>query len=144
LLQIILIVAFVSALAAIAALHSAQSRSGRYGRLGAIGALIAFIGYALIATVTAVTAAVGFESLYSVRVIAGLAVLIGSLLLGIMTIRARVLPWWCGALLIVGFPLGDILDVVVGEGSEGIMFGILWASVGYVLLSHRRPAEPPR
>ncbi len=34
----------------------------------------------------------------------GLAVLIGSVLLGAMTLRARVLPWWCGVLLIVGFP----------------------------------------
>ena len=51
--------------------------------------------------------------------------LIGSILLGAMTIRARILPWWCGVLLIVGFPLGDILEMVVFVGSEAIVFAIV-------------------
>jgi hypothetical protein len=38
-------------------------------------------------------------------------------------------------LLIVGFPLGDVLDGIVAEGSEGIVFGIVWGLVGYALLS---------
>jgi hypothetical protein len=49
--------------------------------------------------------------------------LIDSILLGAMTLLARVLPWWCGVLIIVGFPLGDIADAVVGEGSEAIALG---------------------
>jgi len=57
--------------------------------------------------------------------VGGLAVLIGSILLGAMTIRARILPWWCGVLLIVGFPLGDILEMVVFVGSEAIVFAIV-------------------
>src|SRR3712207_8136873 len=58
----------------------------------------------------------------------GVAVLVGSILLGVMTLRARLLPWWCGVLLIVGFPLGDILEGVVGTGSESIVLGIVWRS----------------
>jgi hypothetical protein len=52
-----------------------------------------------------------------------------------MILRARVLPWWCGVLLIVGFSLGDIFDEIVARGSEGIVFGIVWGLVGYALLS---------
>src|SRR5215210_8542987 len=119
-----LILAFTGTLVAIAGLH--QLQRGRYGRLGAAGSLITFIGYALIVMVTAVSTLAGGEALHSVRLIAGLAVLVGSILLGAMTLRARILPWWCGVLLIVGFPLGDVVDMVVGMGSEAIVFGIRW------------------
>ena len=99
--------------------------------------MITFIGYALIVAVAAVTLLVGGEALFSVRLIGALAVLIGSVLLGAMTLRARVLPWWCGVLLIVGFLLGDVLDDIVASGSEGIVFRIVWGLVGYALLSLR-------
>jgi hypothetical protein len=72
----------------------------------------------------------------SVRLIGGVAVLIGSILLGVMTIRTRIVPWWCGVLLIVAFPLGDLSNAIV-SGGEGILLGILWGSVGYALLSLR-------
>jgi hypothetical protein len=131
--EIILVVAFGLTLVVIAGLHALQR--GRYGRLGATGSLITFIGYALIVVVAAVTILVGGEALFAVRLIGALAVLIGSVLLGAMTLRARVLPWWCGVLLIVGFPLGDVLDEIVASGSEGIVFGIVWGLVGYAVLS---------
>jgi hypothetical protein len=47
-----------------------------------------------------------------------------------MTLRARVLPWWCGVLLIVGFPLSVAI-------SGGIVLGIVWGLTGYALLSLR-------
>ena len=103
--------------------------------MGAAGSSIAFIGYALIVVVAAVSIRVGGEALFAVRLIGALAILIGSVLLGAMTLRARVLPWWCGVLLIVGFPLGAILDEIVSRGSEGIVFGIVWGLVGHALLS---------
>ena len=131
--EIILVVALALTLVVIAGLHALQR--GRYGRLGATGSLITFIGYALIVVVAAVTILVGGEALFVVRLISALAVLIGSVLLGAMILRARVLPWWCGVLLIVGFPLGDVLDEVVARGSEGLVFGIVWGLVGYALLT---------
>ena len=109
--------------------------------MGAVGSLVAFIGYALIVLVAAVAVLVGDEALFAVRLIAALVVLIGSVLLGAMTLRARVLPWWCGVLLIVGFPLGDIMDEIVARGSEGIVFGIVWGLVGYALLSSSRTPD---
>ena len=139
LIEIILVVAFAVTLIAIAGLHGLQR--GRYGRLGAAGSLLTFIGYALIVVVAAVTIRVGSEALFAVRLVGALAILIGSVLLGVMTIRARVLPWWCGVLLIVGFPLGGVLDENVARGSEGIVFGIVWGLVGYALLSSSRALD---
>ena len=139
LIEIILVVAFAVTLVVIAGLHGLQRR--RYGRLGAAGSLITFSGYALIVVVSAVTILVGGEALFTVRLIGALAILIGSVLLGAMTLRARVLPWWCGVLLIVGFPLGGVLDENVARGSEGIVFGIVWGLVGYALLSSSRPLD---
>jgi hypothetical protein len=139
LIEVILVVAFAVTLVAIAGLHGLQR--GRYGRLGAAGSSITFIGYALIVVVTAVTVLVGGEALFAVRLAGALAILIGSVLLGAMTLRARVLPWWCGVLLIVGFPLGDILDENVARGGEEIVFGIVWGLVGYALLSSGRTLD---
>jgi hypothetical protein len=138
-IEIILVVAFAVTLIAIAGLHGIQR--GRYGRLGAAGSLITFIGYALIVMVAAVTIRVGSEALFAVRLVGALAILIGSVLLGGMTLHARVLPWWCGVLLIVGFPLGGVFDENVARGSEGIAFGIVWGLVGYALLSSSRPLD---
>ena len=137
--EVILVVAFALTLVAIAVLHALQR--GRYGRLGAAGSLITFIGYALIVVVAAVSILVGGEALFTVRLLGALAVLIGSVLLGAMTLRARVLPWWCGVLLIVGFPLGDVSNAIVAEGSEAIVFGIVWGAVGYALLTSSRAPD---
>ena len=71
--------------------------------------------------------------LYFARLMGGLAVLIGSILLGVMTLYARMLPWWCGVLLILGFPLDDLLDW--GVLSESIVFAVVWGSLGYALFS---------
>ena len=96
--------------------------------------MIAFIGYAIVFAVVTVSILEGGASLLTVRQAGGAAVLIGSVLLGAMTIRTRILPWWCGVLLIIAFPLGDLSNEVL-RGSEGILLGILWGVVGYALLS---------
>ncbi len=144
LLRVVMVVAFVLVLAAIAGLHAAQGRSGRYGWLGAAGALLTFVGYAVVLVAAHVITLAGGEASQTVRVVGGLAVLVGSILFGAMTIRARVLPWWCGALLIVGFPLGAVLEEAVAVGSENIVLAIVWGTIGYALLSRRdTAAEQP-
>jgi hypothetical protein len=140
LIEVVIVVAFALAMVAIAGLHAAQSQSGRYGGLGAAGALLAFVGYALVLVAVHVATLAGGEPIYTVRLVGGLAVLVGSILLGAMTLRAQLLPWWCGVLLIVGFPLGDLLEGVVGVGSESIVLGIVWGAIGYALLSQRSAA----
>ena len=47
--------------------------------------------------------------------------------------RARLVPWWCGVLLIIAFPLGDVADEIF-SGAEGLLLGLLWGSVGVALL----------
>jgi hypothetical protein len=134
LLEAILVVAFVLTLVTIAGLHAAQRHSGRYGLLGAAGFWMTFLGYVIVLVMVHLVVLAGSEAIISVRLVGGLLVLVGSILLGAMTIRARVLPWWCGVLLIVGFPLGDFLDNVA-VGSESIVFAIVWGLIGYALLS---------
>jgi len=143
LFEVTLVVGFALTLVAIAGLHALHSGNGRYGPLGAAGALITFVGYSLIVVVTAVIAMVGDEALHDVRVTGGLAVLVGSVLLGAMILRTQVLPWWCGVLLIVGFPVGGFLDGVVAVGSEAIVFGIVWGLIGHALLSVRGTVAKP-
>ena len=136
--EVIFAVAVAGTLGAIAGLHALQR--GRYGRLGAAGSLITFLGYTLTAAVSAVTVLLGSEALDSVRFIGGLAVLIGSILLGAMTLRARVVPWWCGVLLIVGFPL-SLASEVAFSAAGAIVLGIVWGLIGYALLSLRGTVE---
>jgi hypothetical protein len=141
--QLLVVLAFALTLVAIAGLHALHGGNGRYGRLGAAGASIAFVGYALIAMVAAASMLVGAEPLQGVRLVSAAAVLTGSIVLGAMTIRARVLPWWSGVLIIVGFPLGDISNAVL-RGGETIVLGVVWGLVGYALLGQRRAvAEQP-
>jgi hypothetical protein len=131
LIEVIFVVALAGTLVIIAALHALQR--GSYGRLGAAGSLITFIGYALLFVAAAATALAGREVLDAVFPIGVVAILVGSVLLGAMTLRARVLPRWCGVLLIVGFPLTVPLDVAV-RGAGGILLGMVWVLVGYALL----------
>jgi hypothetical protein len=143
LLEVVVVAAFVLTLVTIAGLHAAQRHSGRYGILGAAGFWLTFVGYIIVLVSAHLTLLAGGEPILSIRLVGGLLVLVGSILLGAMTIRARVLPWWCGVLLIVGFPLGDILNGVAA-GSENIVFAIVWGLIGYELLSLRgQVAEQP-
>jgi hypothetical protein len=60
----------------------------------------------------------------------------GMVALGIATIAAPVLPWWCGAALIVGgFGFVGPMLVLSGTGFlTGLLAGVAWAVVGYALL----------
>ena len=136
LVEIVVVLAFVLTLVTLAGLHAAQRHSGRYGILGAAGFWLTFSGYVVVLVTVNLTLLAGGEPILSVRLVGGLLVLVGSILLGAMTIRARVLPWWCGVLLIVGFPLGDFLNNVA-VGSENLVFAIVWGLIGYALLSRR-------
>jgi hypothetical protein len=109
--QLLVTVAFALITLAIAGLHVLQS--GRYGRWGTAGASMSFVGYTILVVVAAATLLAGADVLLSVRLVGAAAILLGSIVLGVMTIRARVLPWWCGVLIIVGFPLGDVSNALI-------------------------------
>jgi hypothetical protein len=141
--EVVVAVAFALALVAIAGLHAAQRHSGRYGILGTAGFWLTFLGYAIVLVIAHLYRLVGGEYILSLRLAGGLLVLVGATLLGAMTIYARVLPWWCGVLLMVAFPLGAFLENVLA-GIENIVFAIVWWLIGYALLSRRGAvAEQP-
>src|SRR5215212_9708005 len=133
LIEVVLLVGYAGTMGAIVGLHALQSQSGRYGILGAGGSLLAFIGYAIVFVATTGSIFQGGQALLTVRLTGGIAVLVGSVLLGAITLYARVVPWWCGVLLIVAFPLGDFSNAIV-SGGEGVLLGLLWGSIAYALL----------
>ena len=65
--------------------------------------------------------------------------LVGSVLLGVIILRARLMPWWCGVLLIVAFPLGDVANAIFSS-AENLLLALLWGSVGVGLLTRREGA----
>src|SRR5918997_416080 len=125
------------------ALLGLRARQGAwYGWLGAVGYVFAFLGTALLCviTVTAIISgdALGEAVLGTIFVSGVLGWLVGFPLLGIATLRAKVLPRWCGVLLIAYFPLFGFLLASYGWG--GLALGLLWVALGYVLWSWRGTA----
>ena len=110
-----------------------------YGRLGMAGFVLALLGSALLCviTVTAIISgdALGEAVLGTIFISGVLGWLVGFPLLGIATLRAKVLPRWCGVLLIAHFPLFGFLLASYGWG--GIALGLVWVALGYVLWSWR-------
>ena len=81
----------------------------------------------------------GHASWLMVRIGGAGLVLIGSALLGVIILRARLLPWWCGVLLIVALPLGDVANEIFSS-AENLLLALLWGSIGFGLLALREGA----
>ncbi len=112
-------------------LHARQDAN--YGVLGRVGFLAALVGTALVlANVLLIRAAE--RNLLDLLLLLGLlGMLLGFLLLGIATLRARVLPQWAGVALILVLPVAALL----GDYGGGLVFGIVWLALGYILLAAR-------
>jgi hypothetical protein len=136
------VVAYIAVIVAVLGIHALHSGTSRYGRLGTTGAVLTIAGYAIIAVVTVISMVQGQQSLLPVRLAAAGLLLIGSALLGVIIIRARLLPWWCGVLLIVAFPLGDQANAIFSS-AENLLLALLWGSVGVALLSRRQVVDKP-
>jgi hypothetical protein len=126
----------VGMLAALVGLHVVQARS--LGRFGLAGFAVAFVGTALVlvSTLWAIVLLDRFgETVPGVLFGLGLlGLLVGFVLFGIATFRARVLPRWSGVLL-VAYPL----LLIAGFPVEGplILVGLLWLALGYALWTQR-------
>jgi hypothetical protein len=134
--------AYVAVLVALLGIHAVHRGRPRYGRLGAVGTVLTFAGYAIIAIVTAISMVQGQRSLQIVRIGGALLLLVGSVLLGVILLRAKLLPWWCGVLLIVAFPLGDRANAIFSS-AEYLLLALLWGSVGIALLAQREKVPEP-
>lgn len=143
--EAVLAVAFAGAVAAVVGLASMLRHHGRFRRLTAVGAALAGTGYLLVSVLSLINLSQGDRVLVEIRQIAALSLLVGSALLGVLVLITKVLPWWCGVLLIIAFPLGDVVDAMM-SGGEGVLLALLWGTVGGGLLARagrEQPAESP-
>ena len=138
LIEALFVGALLGTLGALVGLHTAHH--GRSGWLGTVGAVTTVGGYTLLAVAAAATLLAGREALDAVFPLGVLAVLAGSILLGSAVLRARVLAWWCGILLIGGFPLSVAVDVAV-SGAGSLVLGVVWTLVGCTVLAKGAPGR---
>jgi hypothetical protein len=131
------LVAYIAMIVALLGIHALHSGTPRYGRLGVIGTALTIIGYAIIAVIAVISMVLGQASLLNLRIPGAVLLIIGSIILGVIIIRARLLPWWCGVLLIVAFPLGAVANAIFSS-AEALLLALLWGSMGVALLSRRQ------
>ncbi len=134
----------VGVLAAIAALHFVHG--GHYGWRGASASVAAFAGVAMVFLGGLTGESVPAMAQAAIALLIGgvLTAYAGTVGLGIATINAGLMPWWCGAALVAGSPPGvglvlmfSTLFVAAGilPGEIGwAVAGIPWALVGYAIL----------
>lgn len=135
----IVVVGFVALLAlgmvAIVALNAQKGR--RYGLIAALASLTVAAGAAMILAGMGMGVDTPASSNLSalILIVGALIVTVGLVALGIVTISARVLPWWCGAALIAS-PIFALLGPLGG--------GVPLVLVGYAIFrASTRQAEHP-
>ena len=129
----------VSVMALIVAVHALQVESYGAGAverigLGALTVLPSIVGVALILVGYLDESTVAQNLLLLGWVVAT----VGLLVLAIVTLIMRVLPWWAGVAMIAGNPLIALF--------LGPLLGVPWALVGYAVLrtARRRTEQPSR
>jgi hypothetical protein len=140
--QGVLVLAFQGAAAAAVAIALLLRSIGRFAALSLVGAVLAGGGYVVVGLLGLVNLVRGERILFAGRPIVAVALLLGSALLGVLVLITRALPWWCGVLLIIAFPLGDVVDALL-PGGESVLLALLWGTVGIALLNRARVAEKP-
>jgi len=135
-------VGFLTVIVAVIGLTALLWSRGRLRTLSVIGGVLTGGGYLVVGLLNVVNLLEGERSLVAVRQAAALVLLAGSALLGVVVLITRVLPWWCGVLLIIAFPLGDVIDALF-PGGEGLVLALLWAAVGVALVRLAHSATEP-
>ena len=133
---------------------NAKPQKGNYGRIGrggfwtvVVATLALVVG--LLDEVLGSTIPSGIWTVTGLLFALGtLAVFVGFVLYGAASLQARVLPRWCGIVFIVG-PSIFLLGALLGNSWEpfgGILFGLLWLALGYILLLQRETSlgQPSR
>ncbi len=140
-LEILFSIALVGMLAGIVGFHARQAPN--YGRLGTAGFFAAFVGVFFLLASTVATILAGREVLDLLFILGFVGSLVGFVLLGVATLRARVFPRWCGVLLIVAV-LGIPVYFALGNYGGAILYGLVWLGLGYGLwLERGMSAEQP-
>ena len=138
----VLSAAYLGVLGGLVGLQARQM--GCYGRLGTAGFLLAFVGTAMLCLGQATSAifpgngALGWlfdKPGYAFVVGIGLF-LVGLVVLGVATLRAGVLPRWCGFALI-GVVAVSVFGAILSAGAAFVTVGLIWMAMGYALWSEK-------
>lgn len=120
-----------------------------YGRLGRVGFWLIVVGSLTVAFGVADFFVWGDMLQDAVPLslkLGPLVLLVGFVVYGVATLRAGVLPRWCGVAF-AALPIVLVADVLVPWGpftSMSITFGLVWLALGYALWARRgTPAERP-
>ena len=109
-----------------------------------MGFLLAFVGAALLCVGQATSAlfpsngTLGWlfdDPGYGIMVSMNL-LLMGLVVLGVATLRAGMLPRWCG-LALIGVVVVSIFGAILSAGGAFVAVGFLWVAVGYALWQER-------
>jgi hypothetical protein len=114
---------------AIAMLH--VGLAGRYGRLGTIAAGLAVAGHLAMAASATASTIRGADTIDLLIPLGFLVAMIGAIILGIITWRARALPRWSSLLLVIAYPA----TITLGDNGGLIVLGSVWGAIGYALWS---------
>jgi hypothetical protein len=137
----------LGAMVATVALHALHGE--RYGLPGMFASLTVIIGVVLIlGSNLGLTEGLPWPLSERIFMVSVLVAALGLVALGIATIAARLLPWWCGVALMVG-GIGFVRPMLALPWSGffmGLLTGAAWAVVGYALLraGSRRFEQPSR
>ena len=131
---VLFIVALLFTGAGLVGLHLLQE--GSCGLLGLAGFYIALVAIAarILGAVLFLAGSSAFEGFP--LPVATLGMLVGFVLYGVATLRARVLPRWYGLALIVSMPVSLHLAVYYGT----VLFGLILVVLGYALWLRRGAA----
>ena len=133
LVQALLVLGLAGTLVAVSGLLGASRRSacGRDRGWGfAVGSSAAFLGHALL-LYSALATIARWDALNPLAW-GYLLALVGAVVLGTAVLDGRVMPRWCGLLLVLGYPLAAL--PWGSWAGKWMLLGSVWAAVGYALL----------
>jgi hypothetical protein len=133
----VFLVALLLVLAGVFGFHFLQQ--DRYGPIGRAG-LWTIFGATVLQEVGLLIFIFGDATLFwLVSPVGYVVMIVGYVLFGAATLQAGVVPRWCGLALLLGEPV----TYLMGDYG-GIVFGLMWVALGYVLWSLRGvSAEQP-
>lgn len=111
-----------------------ELQKGSYGLMGRTG-FYTVVAASLIQVVGLVGHTLGSMAFEWLIMAGGLGSLAGFALYGAATLRAGILPRWCGVAIIVALPA----SIPLGEYAS-LLFGLVWLALGYTLWSQREAA----
>ena len=144
LVNALVVVAVLLVLVGLVGFHTLQKRN--YGRIGRVGFYTVIVAiFAQVLGWLAVFAGASADLVWFLLPVGALAVFVGLVLYGVATLQAKVLPRWCGIMLIIAVPVLVALGGLSDSPAIGyVWFGLVWLALGYLLWSERgASAEQP-